>query len=148
MDPRRCIPPWYVNHQHYHEHFKGGATDFDGLYFGEHLASLGEVIVVTYNYRLGPLGYLSHRHLRTESKFNTSGNYALQDGIAAHQWVKNNIRKFKGKKTNLLPITIKGDPDNITAFGESAGASHSLLFAFVPQMEGLVHKVCTLGRYL
>ncbi len=67
------------------------------------------VILVTINYRLGILGYLSHPDLSREQG-GVSGNYGMLDQIAALKWVYNNIAQFGG------------DPENITVFGQSAGA--------------------------
>lgn len=66
------------------------------------------VILVTINYRLGALGFLSHPELTAEQ--GQSGNYGTMDQIAALQWVRNNIGTFGG------------DPSRITIFGQSAGA--------------------------
>jgi len=67
-----------------------------------------DVILVTINYRLGTLGFLSHPELTAEQ--GQSGNYGTMDQIAALQWVKDNITAFGG------------DPSRITIFGQSAGA--------------------------
>jgi para-nitrobenzyl esterase len=77
---------------------------------GEALAKKG-VVLVTFNYRLGPFGFFSHPELTRESGRNASGNQALMDSIAALRWVKENIAGFGG------------DADNMTIFGESAGAA-------------------------
>ena len=77
---------------------------------GEALAKKG-VVLVTFNYRLGPFGFFSHPELTKESGRNASGNQALADSIATLRWVKSNIAAFGG------------DPDNVTIFGESAGAA-------------------------
>jgi para-nitrobenzyl esterase len=77
---------------------------------GENLAKKG-VVLVTFNYRLGPFGFFTHPELTKESGRNASGNQALVDSIAALQWVKANIAAFGG------------DPNNVTIFGESAGAA-------------------------
>ncbi|XP_017665410.1 PREDICTED: bile salt-activated lipase [Lepidothrix coronata] len=82
-----------------------GANFLDNyLYDGEEIAVRGNVIVVTINYRLGPLGFLS------TGDENMPGNYGLKDQHMAIAWVKRNIKAFGG------------DPENITIFGESAGA--------------------------
>lgn len=107
----------------------GGAEDFGGLYYGENLASIGKVVVVVIQYRLGPLGFLAHEYLTKESTTNSSGNYAIMDGIAAIKWVRRNIRAFKG------------DPNNLIAFGESAGASLSSFYTLVPELNGVLSKV-------
>jgi para-nitrobenzyl esterase len=77
---------------------------------GENLAKKG-VILVNFNYRLGPFGFFSHPELTKESGRNASGNQALADSIAVLRWVKENIAAFGG------------DPNNVTIFGESAGAA-------------------------
>ena len=66
------------------------------------------VILVTINYRLGTLGFLSHPALTAEQ--GQSGNYGTMDQIAAMQWIHDNIAQFGG------------DPANITILGQSAGA--------------------------
>jgi para-nitrobenzyl esterase len=100
--------------------FTGGAGSTPG-YDGEALARKG-VIVVTYNYRLGPFGWFSHPELSKESGHNASGNYGLMDLTAALQWVHRNIKEFGG------------DPQRVTIFGESAGGG--LVAALVGSQEG------------
>ena len=78
-------------------------------FVGETLAHRG-VVVVTLNYRLGPLGFLALPALNSESPDHVSGNYGLLDMIAALHWVKRNIAAFGG------------DPQSVTIFGQSAGA--------------------------
>jgi para-nitrobenzyl esterase len=77
---------------------------------GDNLAAKG-VVMVTLNYRVGPFGFLSHPELTAEEPQGASGNQALGDAIAAFKWLKANVAQFGG------------DPDNITLFGESAGAA-------------------------
>ena len=77
---------------------------------GEALARKG-VVLVTFNYRLGPFGFFSHPELTKESGRNASGNQGLMDAIAALKWVQTNIAAFGG------------NPANVTIFGESAGAA-------------------------
>jgi para-nitrobenzyl esterase len=79
------------------------------VYDGAELAKKG-VIVVSLNYRVGPLGFLAHPELTKESDHRSSGNYGLLDQIAALQWVQRNIAAFGG------------DPMQVTVFGQSAGA--------------------------
>lgn len=69
------------------------------------------VILVTINYRLGIMGFLSHPLLAKEDTDGVSGNYGTWDQVAALKWVRNNIAQFGG------------DPDNIMIFGQSAGAA-------------------------
>jgi para-nitrobenzyl esterase len=79
------------------------------VYDGTALARKG-VVVVTVNYRVGPLGFLAHPELSKESEHHVSGNYGLLDQIAALKWVQKNIAAFGG------------DPNAVTIFGQSAGA--------------------------
>lgn len=92
---------------------------------GTPLACKG-VVVVTFNYRLGVLGFLAHPDLDAEGP---SGNYGLQDQLAALAWVKANISRFGG------------DPSNVTLFGESAGAHAVGILTASPLSHGLFHKV-------
>jgi para-nitrobenzyl esterase len=78
-------------------------------YNGKNMAERGNVVVVSIQYRLGPLGFLVHPGLDDESITGKSGNFAVLDQILALQWVQNNIANFGG------------NPDNIMIFGESAG---------------------------
>lgn len=94
---------------------------------GDQLAAKG-VVLVTFNYRLGPLGFLAHPELTAESERNASGNYALMDAIATLQWVQDNIAAFGG------------DPDNVTIFGESAGAAIAAGLVGSPEANGLFHR--------
>ncbi|XP_009894503.2 bile salt-activated lipase [Dryobates pubescens] len=103
-----------------------GANFLDNyLYDGEEIAVRGKVIVVTVNYRLGPLGFLS------TGDENMPGNYGLKDQHMAIAWVKRNIRAFGG------------DPDNITIFGESAGAASVSLQMLSPKNKGLFKRAIT-----
>lgn len=97
------------------------------VYDGEPLASQGAV-VVSFNYRMGMLGFLAHPALSKESPRGVSGNYGLLDMVAALQWVKRNIAAFGG------------DPGNVTIFGESAGGTAVLLLMVMPDAKGLFHK--------
>ncbi|HEX7864663.1 MAG TPA: carboxylesterase family protein [Variovorax sp.] len=91
---------------------------------GSLLAAKG-VVVVSFNYRLGVFGFLAHPDLDLEAP---SGNYGLQDQLAALHWVKANIDGFGG------------DPDNVTVFGESAGAMAVGILMASPLSHGLFHK--------
>lgn len=87
-----------------------------------------DVVVVTLNYRLGVLGYLTRPDLDAESGGRKSGMYGMLDQLAALQWVKDNIAAFGG------------DPDNVTLFGESAGAHAVGILMSSPLSKGLFHK--------
>ena len=67
--------------------------------------------VVTFNYRLGALGWLASGKLSNEMRTSGIGNYGMKDQIAALRWVHDNISAFGG------------DPDNVTIFGSSSGAN-------------------------
>lgn len=94
---------------------------------GEALARKG-VILVTFNYRLGPFGFFSHPELTKELGRNASGNQALADTIATLKWVQSNIGAFGG------------DPNNVTIFGESAGAAMVGGLVGSPVAKGLFHR--------
>ena len=97
------------------------------LYDGENLARRG-VVLVTFNYRVGPMGFLSHPLLSKESQYNSSSNYGILDQIAALQWVQKNIAAFGG------------DPSRVTIFGESAGAISVSCLMVSPLAKGLFHR--------
>jgi para-nitrobenzyl esterase len=86
------------------------------------------VIIVSVNHRLGPLGYMAHPALSTESENGVSGNYGQLDLIAALKWVKENISAFGG------------DPDCVTIFGESGGGGKTRALVISPLAKGLFHR--------
>lgn len=101
--------------------FKGGCgheKHFDGAAYCQK-----GVIVVTINYRLGPMGFLCLPELKDEA--GRVGNYALFDQLTALQWVRANIAAFGG------------DPDKITMMGQSAGAVSVQQLCLTPLAEGL-----------
>lgn len=94
------------------------------IYNGANLANSG-IVVVSINYRVGPLGFMAHPALTAESPEHASGNYGLLDAVAALQWVSKNIGRFGG------------DPARVTIAGQSAGAAlvHDLIAS--PLSKGL-----------
>ena len=86
------------------------------------------IVLVTVNYRLGPLGFLAHPALSAESPQRASGNYGILDQIAALQWVRSNIARFGG------------DPSRVTIFGESAGGMSVGALIGSPLAKGLFHR--------
>ncbi len=94
------------------------------LYDGRSFATRHGIVVVTFNYRLGLLGFLG-------------GNFALLDQVAALAWVRDNIAAFGG------------DPDRITVMGESAGASSIAALLVMPAARGLFQRAilqsCAIG---
>jgi len=99
--------------------FTNGSGNMD-LYDGAKLTKKG-VVVVTINYRLGPLGFFA-------SPGGPAGNQGLLDQRAALSWVKANVEKFGG------------DPGKVTIFGESAGAISVCLHTVSPGSKGLFHR--------
>lgn len=107
----------------------GGGADYDGGFLAKH----GPAVIVTINYRLGPLGFLQlYRHGLGEAN-----NLAISDAFAALDWVHANIANFGG------------DPNAITLSGQSAGASMVIALATLPQAKGKfirVHALSAPGR--
>src|SRR5580704_9560015 len=102
----------------------GAQSTYDGVSLTRH-----GVLLVTLNYRLGVMGFFSHPELTAESPHHSSGNYGLLDQLAALTWVKQNIAQFGG------------DPNNVTLFGESAGAIDAAQLMTSPLAAGLFKRV-------
>lgn len=100
----------------------GTAPGFDG----SGLAASQDVVVVTINHRLGALGFLKLHG--GDERFADSGNAGLLDIVAALEWVRDNAAAFGG------------DPDNVTLFGESGGASKVAVLMSMQRAKGLFHK--------
>lgn len=99
-------------------------------YHGGNLADRKNMVVVTINYRLGPMGWFSHPALRSgepDTELDDSGNYATLDMIKALSWVKKNIEAFGG------------DPERVTIGGESAGGRNVQSLLISPLAENLFH---------
>jgi para-nitrobenzyl esterase len=102
--------------------FVGGSTR---LYPIDFLAREGDMVVVSVNYRLGPLGFMAHPAFGAAA----NGGYALEDQRAALRWVRRNIAAFGG------------DPGNVTIAGVSAGAASVCMHLISPERtSGLFHK--------
>ncbi len=97
------------------------------LIHGEEFAKRG-IIVVTFNYRVGPIGYLCHPELSAENEKGLCGNYGTLDQIAALKWVHRNIAAFGGS------------PDKITIIGQSAGAHSVMTMCNTPLTKGLFRQ--------
>ena len=106
--PERLKPVFFYIH--------GGAytSGAGSQYDGGNMASRGDIVVVTINYRLSTLGFFAHPAL------NLTGNYGLGDQLTALEWVRANIAAFGG------------DPDRITVLGQSAGAGSVRLMLVRP----------------
>lgn len=98
-----------------------------GTYNGKHLATRGDVVIVTINYRLGAFGFLNLKDA-TDGTCPGTGSEGIADQIAALAWVKENIAQFGG------------DPNNVTIFGESAGGMSVGALLASPGARGLFHK--------
>lgn len=101
----------------------------DAAYDGQALSEATGSVVVSINYRLGPLGFLALGALESEDAAHPStGDYGLEDQRAALQWVNANIASFDG------------DPENVTIFGESAGGISVCSHLVSPPSKGLFHR--------
>jgi para-nitrobenzyl esterase len=98
------------------------------MYYGDKLAGQKDVVLVSINYRLGPFGFLALREFAEEDPRGISGNYGLLDMVEALKWTRDNIASFGG------------DPENVTIFGESAGARSVCNLIVCPLAKGLFHK--------
>ena len=112
-----------------------GGSGSEPLYDGTRLAERG-IVVVTINYRMGPLGFLVHPALSAESRRNISGNYGLLDQILALRWVSRNIASFGG------------DAANVTIAGESAGGLSVMYLMAAPEARGLFAKAVMQSAYM
>jgi para-nitrobenzyl esterase len=95
-------------------------------YDGTNLCRLDDVVVVTFNHRLGALGYLHLADIAPD--FEGAGTAGMRDIVAALEWVRDNIAEFGG------------DPGNVTIFGESGGGAKVSVLLALPAAKGLFHK--------
>src|SRR5579862_367676 len=101
----------------------GSEPEFDGQEWGNK-----DVVLVSINYRLGVFGFLAHPELSKESPNHVSGNYGILDQIESLKWIKKNIAQFGG------------DPENVTIFGQSAGAGSVKTLCESPLARGLFER--------
>jgi para-nitrobenzyl esterase len=106
--------------------FTGGSAAWD-LFDASNLARHG-VMVVTFNYRVGALGFLAHPDLTRESPHHASGNYGYMDAIAALRWIQRNAS------------ALGGDPSRVTLFGQSAGGIMISDLQVSPEARGLFQR--------
>ena len=109
----------------------GNAIEQDG-YMGENLSRKGDIVFVSINHRLGPIGFSDLSGVGGE-KYKDSGNVGALDMVAALEWVKENIANFGG------------DPDNVTIMGQSGGGAKVCVLAAMPAAKGLIHKTVPLS---
>ena len=103
---------------------QNGVLLYDGAVYARR-----DVVFVSINYRLGPLGFLAQRDLLGEAPDHPrSGNYGLLDQVAALAWVRANIAAFGG------------DPQRVTVYGESAGGVSSCALLATPAASGLFQR--------
>lgn len=109
----------------------GGFTNGNGIeqdgYHGENLAKTDEIVFVSINHRLGPLGFTDLSGVGGDA-FSASGNVSQLDIIASLHWVRDNISNFGG------------DPTNVTIMGQSGGGAKVTCTMAMPASKGLVHK--------
>ncbi|HEX2970188.1 MAG TPA: carboxylesterase family protein [Bacteroidales bacterium] len=114
----------------------GGFTNGNGIeqdgYNGENFARKGDVVFVSINHRLGPLGFTNLAGIGGE-KFSVSGNVGMLDCVAALEWVRDNIANFGG------------DPGNVTIIGQSGGGAKVTTLTAMPATKGLIHKAVVLS---
>lgn len=106
--------------------FSAGSSIEHVAYEGDHLASYGDVVVITVNHRLNVLGYLDLSDYG--EKYANSANAGTADLVACLEWIRDNIAKFGG------------DPDNVTIFGQSGGGMKVTMLMNTPAADGLFHK--------
>jgi para-nitrobenzyl esterase len=110
-------------------HGGGNVIGLSNFYDGGRIAQTHDVVVVTINYRLGPLGWFRHAALREGvTPAEQSGNFATLDLVRALEWVRGDIAAFGG------------DPGNVTIFGESAGGSNVFTLLLSPLASGLFQR--------
>lgn len=99
--------------------FRAGSCSEDN-YGPDYLVPGNDIILVTINYRLGLLGFLSCE----DQSLGVPGNAGLKDQVLALKWIKENIKQFGG------------DPNNVTIFGQGAGAACVHLHILSPMSKG------------
>jgi len=114
----------------------GGYTNGNGIeqdgYMGENLARKGDIVFVSINHRLGPIGFSDLSGVGGD-KYKDSGNVGALDMVAALEWVKENIANFGG------------DPDDVTIMGQSGGGAKVCILAAMPAARGLIHRAVPLS---
>ena len=127
LDAERRPVMVYV-HGGAHAHGSGSSPLYDGV----NLARRGDVVVVTLNHRLNVFGYGYLARL-SGPEMAASGNVGNLDIVMALEWVRDNIAAFGG------------DPDNVTAFGQSGGGGKLVTLMATPAARGLFHRVATMS---
>jgi para-nitrobenzyl esterase len=117
-------------------HGGGNTSGVKDYYDFSELIRAHQVIVVTINYRLGPMGWFTHPAIQgLQNGIDKASNFGTLDIMEALKWVQTNIQNFGG------------DPENITIFGESAGGNNVLSLLASPMGNGLFHKAISQSGY-
>ena len=117
-------------------HGGGNTSGVKDYYDFSELIREHQVLVVTINYRLGPMGWFTHPAIQgLQDGIDKTSNFGTLDIMEALRWVQANIQNFGG------------DPDNITIFGESAGGNNVLSLLASPMGNGLFHKAISQSGY-
>ena len=117
-------------------HGGGNTSGVKDYYDFSELIREHEVLVVTINYRLGPMGWFTHPAIQgLQNGIDKTSNFGTLDIMEALKWVRANIQNFGG------------DPKNITIFGESAGGNNVLSLLASPMGNGLFHKAISQSGY-
>ena len=117
-------------------HGGGNTSGHKDFYNFSELVKRKDVIVVSTNYRLGPLGFFTHPAIQDfHTGLDKTSNFGILDIVLALKWVNENIAFFGG------------DPNNITIFGESAGGHNVLSLLVAQQAKGLFHKAISQSGY-
>jgi len=117
-------------------HGGGNTTGRKDIYDFSKMVKDHQVIVVTINYRLGPLGWFTHPDIQgNQEDIDKTSNFGTLDIIHALKWVNKNISNFGG------------DKNNVTIFGESAGGHNVISLLVSPLAKGLFHKAISQSGY-
>jgi para-nitrobenzyl esterase len=118
-------------------HGGGNTTGHGGFYDFSQMATRFNLVMLSFNYRLGGLGWFYHPGLWTEEDgpLDRSGNFGLLDQVELLRWVKQNIRAFGG------------NPERVSIFGESAGGQDTLALMVSPTSAGLFHGAIAQSGY-
>ena len=117
-------------------HGGGNTSGVKDYYDFSELIRAHDVLVVTINYRLGPMGWFTHPAIQgLQNGIDKTSNFGTLDIMEALRWVQANIQNFGG------------DPNNITIFGESAGGHNVLSLLASPIAERLFQKAISQSGY-
>jgi len=118
-------------------HGGGNTSGHGGSYDFSEMAERFDLVMLSFNYRLGSLGWFHQEALwdQDDDATDRSGNFGLLDQVALLEWVQDNIRNFGG------------NPDRVTIFGESAGGLNTFALLVSPMSRGLFHGAIAQSGY-